>query len=116
MRIDRIRPEVESSSDPEEFADARIRRDWIHDKGMQVFSFFKPDEPLLSVDVFVDHPIEFEGLYERSEACNIGSCPVRIASIPDLIQLKRLADRPQDREDISRLEEILRLKRGPNGA
>ena len=52
---------------------------------MQVFSFFKPDAPLLSVDVFVDHPIEFENLYERSETCRIGSCTVRIASNPDLI-------------------------------
>ena len=42
----------------EDFADERIRAGWIRDKGMQVFSFFKPDDPLLSVDVFVDHPIE----------------------------------------------------------
>ena len=99
----------------EEFADARVRRSWIHDKGMQVFSFFNPDDPLLSVDVFVDHPIEFEGLYERSETCNLGSCPVKIASIPDLIRLKRLANRPRDLEDIARLEEILRIKGDPNG-
>ena len=77
---------------------------------MQVFSFFKPDEALLSVDVFVGSSDEFEGLYERSETCRIGSCAVRIASIPDLIQLKRLANRARDREDIARLEEILRLK------
>ena len=101
---------------PREFADSRIRKVWIQDKGMQVFSFFKPDDPLLSVDVFVDHPIEFEGLYERSESCNIGSCPVRIASIPDLIQLKRLANRPRDREDIARLKEILRLQGDSDGA
>jgi hypothetical protein len=109
-----LRPRVPVN--PEAFADPRIRRGWIQDKGMQVFSFFKPDNPLLSVDVFVDHPIEFEGLYERSVICSIDSCPVRIASIPDLIQLKRLANRPQDREDIARLEEILRLKRERDGA
>ena len=101
---------------PEEFANPRIRRGWIQDKGMQVFSFFKPDDPLLSVDVFVDHPIEFEGLYERSKTCDIGSCSVRIASIPDLIHLKRLADRPRDKEDIARLKEILRLTGDQNGA
>ena len=109
-----LRPRVPANA--EEFADARIGRGWIQDKGMQVFSFFKPDNPLLSVDVFVDHPIEFEGLYERSVICSIDSCPVRIASIPDLIQLKRLANRPQDREDIARLEEILRLKKERDGA
>ena len=43
-----------------------------------------------------------EGDGEAEEAV-----PIRIASIPDL---KRLADRPRDREDVEKLEEILRLK------
>ena len=108
-----LRPRV--PVDPEDFANQEIRRGWIRDKGMQVFSFFKADNPLLSVDVFVDHPIEFEGLYERSKTCDIGSCSVRIASIRDLIHLKRLADRPRDREDIAQLQEILRIKGDQDG-
>ena len=79
---------------------------------MRVFSLFKPDDPLLSVDVFAEHPVNFEGLYERAEVCDLGDVPVRIASIPDLIHLKRLVDRPRDREDVEKLEAILRLKRG----
>ncbi len=103
-----LRPRVPVN--PEDFADERIRADWIRDKGMQVFSFFMPDDPLLSVDVFADHPIDFERLYARSETCAVGDVAVRVASIADLIHLKRLADRPQDREDVARLEEIRRLK------
>lgn len=102
--------------DPEDFANAQIRSGWIRDKGMRVFSFFMPDEALLSVDLFVDHPIEFEGLYARSETCDIGFCLVRIASIPDLIHLKRLADRPRDRGDIVHLEKILQRQINPDGA
>ena len=98
--------------DPDDFADERIRNVWIRDKGMRVFSLFKRDDPLLSVDVFAEHPVDFEGLYERAEVCDIDTVPVRIASIPDLIHLKRLADRPRDREDVEKLEEILRLKGG----
>ena len=105
-----LRPRV--PVDPEDFADERIRRGWVREKGMRVFSLFKPDEPLLSVDVFAEHPADFEGLYERAEVCDLDTVPVRIASIPDLIHLKRLADRPRDREDVEKLEEILRLKRG----
>ena len=96
--------------DAEDFADEGIRERWVRDKGMQVFSLFKPDDPLLSVDVFVEHPVDFEGLYARAEVCDIEAVPVRIASIPDLIRLKRLSDRPRDREDVEKLEEILRLK------
>ena len=101
--------------DAEDFADERIRESWIRDKGMQVFSLFKPDDPLLSVDVFAEPPVDFEGLHARAEVCDVGAVPVRIASIPDLIHLKRLADRPRDREDVEKLEAILRLKEEGGG-
>ena len=96
--------------DTADFADARIRESWLHDKGMQVFSLFHPDNPILSVDVFTHHPIEFDRLHGRSEAYNVGGVSVRVASIPDLICLKKLADRPRDRDDIEKLETIARLK------
>ena len=96
--------------DPADFANARIRESWLHDKGMQVFSLFHPDNPLLSVDVFTHHPIEFERLFDGTERCDVGGVSIRVASIPDLIFLKRLADRPRDRDDIEKLEAIARLK------
>ena len=96
--------------DSADFADARIRASWLHDKGMQVFSLFHPVNPILSVDVFTNHPIEFETLFGRSIVCDIGDVSVRVASISDLIYLKRLADRPRDRDDIEKLEKIARLQ------
>ena len=96
--------------DPANFADTHIRESWLRDKGMQVFSLFDPDNPLLSVDVFTHHPIEFEDLFDRSIVCDIGDVSVRVVSIPDLIYLKRLADRPRDRDDIEKLEKIARLR------
>ena len=107
-----LRPRVPVSA--EDFADERIRENWVSDKGMRVFSLYKPNDPLLSVDLFAEHPVDFERLFERAEVCKIDNVPIRIASIPDLIQLKRLADRPRDREDVAKLEEILRL-RGERG-
>ena len=100
-----LRPRVPVNT--EDFADERARESWVRDKGMRVFSLYKPDNPLLAVDVFAEHPVDFEGLFERADMCEVGTVPIRIASIPDL---KRLADRPRDREDIEKLEEILKLK------
>jgi predicted nucleotidyltransferase len=95
-----------------DFADAAIRAAWKADKGMQVFSMVDRANPMRVVDIFVDHPLEFDGLWDRADVVTVGATPVRIASIEDLIALKRLAGRPQDLADIERLEEILR-RRGP---
>ena len=97
--------------DPFDFADVAIRTDWITHRHMQVFSLWNPDDALISVDLFVDHPIEFEGMWSRAEAVDIGGEVIKIASIPDLIELKRLSDRSQDQEDIRQLEQILKIKK-----
>lgn len=97
--------------DPYEFADPDIRRHWIEDKNMRVFSLWKPDEPLLSVDLLTEHPIDFENIWSQSDVVELGPVSVRIASIPDLIALKRLASRPQDLIDIEKLLEIQSIKK-----
>jgi hypothetical protein len=99
------------SVDPFCFADPDTRRHWIEEKNMRVFSMWKPDEPLLSVDLFVEHPMEFDLVWSRAEVMALGPVSVRIASIPDLIALKRLANRPQDVIDIEKLTEIQSLKK-----
>lgn len=91
---------------PLDFADPEIRAAWIRDKGMRVFTMIDRANPMRVVDLFVDHPIEFDQLHERSNSVRIESTPVKIASIPDLIRLKRLAGRPQDLSDIEALERI----------
>jgi hypothetical protein len=88
------------------FADQSVRERWVMEQGMTVFSMWDPDDPLRSVDLFVEQPIDFEELWERSVAVDIEGTPVRVASIVDLIRLKRIADRPMDREDIAALEHI----------
>ena len=95
---------------PLDFAEPETRAAWIADKGMQVFSMFDPGNPLLTVDLFVSHPLPFEELYARSVSCEIQGVEVRIASIADLIALKRLSDRPEDARDIEALERILELR------
>jgi hypothetical protein len=93
--------------DPSAFADAETRERWRTEQGMQVFSMWNPDDPLEEVHLFVENPIDFEQLWERSIVVDVGGASARIASIPDLIALKRMAGRPEDQLDIEALEAIL---------
>jgi predicted nucleotidyltransferase len=103
-----LRPQIPVN--PLDFADSSIRAGWIRDRGMQVFSFVDPSNPMRIVDLFVDHPIPFDDLWSRSEQFELSQTTVRVASIPDLIRLKRLAARPQDLSDIEQLEAIQRIR------
>lgn len=73
---------------------------------MTVFSMMDPRNPLLTVDLFVESPLPFEGLWERAEVMRIGGTEVRVASISDLVRMKRAVGRPRDVEDVERLREI----------
>ena len=96
-----------------QFADATKHKEWIEQKGMTVFSFHNPSNPMLTIDVFVQHPIPFTELRLRAERMAIDGVPVYICSIDDLITLKQLAGRPQDLIDIEKLRRIQeKRKRG----
>jgi hypothetical protein len=93
-----------------DFADATKRRAWADEKGMRVFSLWDPAQPMREVDLFLEPPIDFELLWARSEEVALSRTRVRVASIQDLILMKRLAGRPEDHLDIEALEAI--RKRG----
>jgi hypothetical protein len=95
-----------------DLADPEIRRKWIDEKGMRVLSFWDPAQPMRELDLFVEHPIDFELLWAHAEIVHVRGALVRIASIPDLIALKRLAGRAEDVIDIRALQEIQQRK-GP---
>ena len=92
--------------DPTAFADPLQRESWIADKGMMVFNLYCPGVPLLSLDLFVRDPIPFEQLWSRSKTIDLGGAKIQVASIDDLIAMKRAAARPQDLLDIEALEAL----------
>jgi hypothetical protein len=101
--------------DAMDFADPVVRRRWVEEKGMRVFSLVDPDNPLRSVDLFAEPVLDFEELWAQAESIPLRGTAVRVASIPHLIELKRRAGRPKDLDDISRLQEILRRKEEADG-
>lgn len=89
-----------------EFADAAKREQWIREKGMQVFSLYHPDNIGMTVDLFVQQPIPYQELLQRSVVMNLDSINVRVCSIDDLIVMKQLAGRAKDLADIEQLTKI----------
>lgn len=99
--------------DPLQFADSKVRTQWIDEKGMQVFSLYHLTTLGLTVDLFARHPIPFELLWQRSVLMDLGDTQVRVCSIDDLIEMKRQAGRHKDLDDIEQLIKIKTYTRGP---
>jgi hypothetical protein len=94
-----------------DFADPAKRAAWVRDKGMLVFSL-RPASGVPMVDLLLEHPLSFEQVWARSLVVTMRGVPVRIASIDDLITLKRQAGRPEDLTDAEALTAIKRLREG----
>jgi len=90
-----------------DFADPGKRREWIREKGLTVLGLWSPEHPATEVDVFVEEPFSIDEALARATRAQLGTNTITVASIPDLIELKRKAARPKDLEDIEKLQEIL---------
>ena len=73
---------------------------------MSVFSMFHPEQPGLSIDLLVQHPIPFDELWEQLQVFDVDWTGIRVCSLDDLINLKQLAERNKDMDDIEKLLKI----------
>jgi hypothetical protein len=89
----------------EEFADPEKREGWRRDKRMLVLKMWSDARRETPLDIFVYEPFDFDAEYERALVYE-GEIPARFASIPALIAMKQVANRPEDRIDIEKLRII----------
>jgi hypothetical protein len=88
----------------EQFADPAQREMWAREKGMQVFQLWSDRHKETPIDVFVTEPFGFDREYAQAVVKPLrDDLPVRFVTIPTLIRMKEVADRPQDRIDIEHL-------------
>lgn len=87
------------------FADEAMRRRWVREKNLRVFSFWSEAGPL-EVDLFAEEPFDFDEVYARAVRVRLGNVEVSIVPRGDLIALKRSVGRPVDLEDAERLQEL----------
>ena len=90
-----------------DFADAPTRETWARERGMIVFSLYSEANPVV-VDLFVRSPMDFEGLWTRSEvrALDGGRCGWHRSMTSSASSAPRR--RPQDLVDVTELEAIRR--------
>ena len=94
------------------FLDPAKRREWQESKSMVMFTWIHPARPYEEVDVFLDNPIDFGSAYANRQDVPVGDFTVPLAGVADLITLKRMAGREQDRSDIEALTRLTQLDEG----
>ncbi len=91
----------------EQFADPAMRRRWMAEKGLTVFSLYSPMHQATEVDLFVEAPFDFARAYQsalRVELAPHVAAP--FVGYADLVELKRKAARPVDLSDLDQLRII----------
>jgi hypothetical protein len=101
-----LRPRV--PVDPFDFADPEKRRVWSDEKNMVAFQMVDERDLRRNVDLFISYPLDFERLWKSSQLVRVEDVEIRVASIDDLIELKKSVARPQDLIDV---EQLARLKK-----
>lgn len=93
----------------ESIAAAATRRELEHDRNLVAVTFTDPSNPLREVDVLVAPSLDPDGIAARAVRRGSGAMTVRVASIEDLVRMKRLARRPQDLADVAHLERLAKV-------
>lgn len=80
----------------------QFREEYIHKRHLVAWSFVNMKDPLEVVDIIITHDANDMEVVSMTA----GKLKLRVAAIDELIKMKRLSDRPQDREDIKALERL----------
>lgn len=100
----------------EAFADPAARGRWREEKGLTVFTVTSPRHAATEVDLFLECPLDFERAHAEALRLSLGPGLVAtFVSRADLVELKRLAGRPRDLQDLEALQALGHGEGGPRG-
>lgn len=94
----------------EDFIKPAMRKKWIKEKNMKVFSFFHSKIPVQEVDILISSPIKYEEAEKRKVVKRAGDITIPLVSIYDLMKMKEKVGRRQDVSDINMLKKVLELE------
>jgi hypothetical protein len=91
----------------EDLADAAKREALFEEKNLIALSLISNTPATPVVDIVIHHPLNFQQAFAKAIQRDISGTPVMLASIDDMITLKKAAGRAQDLSDIIHLERFL---------
>ncbi len=100
---------VKQPVDPMGIAERKIREDWIKNKHMKAFNFYKENE-MKEVDIIIDSPVSFKDAEKDAIKVKSDGIVLNIISVKNLIKMKSGTGRPIDRSDIEALKVLKKIK------
>ncbi|MEH0155340.1 nucleotidyl transferase AbiEii/AbiGii toxin family protein [Limibacter armeniacum] len=92
-----------------ELTDEKARQEMISSRNLIAYSFYNTRLNYMNIDVLIDVPLSFDGMWKAREKRRIEDIEVYIVSLEDLIKLKEYANRTQDQQDILMLSKLKNL-------
>jgi len=100
---------VKQPVDPMGIADKKTRNDWIKNKHMKAFNFYKEEE-LKEVDIIIETPVPYANARKNVKRISGGGLTLPVVSLKDLIRMKKNTGRDIDKMDIEQLKTVQRLR------
>lgn len=101
---------VKQPVDPMGIADTHIRNEWINNKHMKAFNFYK-DKGLKEVDIIIESPVSFNKAIQTVQWIKCDDLYLPVISISNLIKMKKVTGRNVDSLDIDQLNRLKRLRK-----
>jgi hypothetical protein len=90
--------------DEKKLTDKEYRKQLKEEKNVIVLTLENPNNPIEVLDLFIDNPIDFNKAYSRKKILKVDDFEIYIASIEDIIEIKKISNRPIDISDIENLK------------
>lgn len=101
---------VKQPVNPLMIADKKTREDWIKNKNMKAFNFYKGERSYEEVDIIIDSPVKFKNAIKNALKVRVGNLNLTVISPQDFLKMKKASGRDKDLQDIEYLKLIRKLK------
>ena len=95
---------VKQPVDPMGIAEKKTREDWIKNKHMKAFNFYKGVKSYEEVDIIIDSPVSYKSAQRKAKKVKIGNLTLPVISPDDFIRMKKCAGREKDLMDIREMK------------